>query len=88
MSDEIGSTGHAAVGYVMGTRTDDGRRPEYVRLTYRRNGIERQAIVQRVANTHQVEYDDSDTVRFVRPRGGFLHADAVLDAEPNEGPNL
>ena len=76
------SSGHAAVGRVVGTRCADGTRPKYVQLTYRKDGELREAIVCRESGIQQVEDTPSDTVRFVRKGGRELRVDEVVDTEP------
>lgn len=75
------SSGHAAVGTVVGTRRADGSRPEYVQLTYRKNGELREAVVSRESGIQQVEDTSSDTVRFVRKGGRELRVDEVVETE-------
>lgn len=75
-------TGHAAVGEVTGTRTEDGQRPPYVRITYVRNGVEQTAVVKRESAGQQVEFSDADTARFWTPDGQQVIVDELIDTEP------
>lgn len=80
---ESASTGHAAVGLVMGQRHDDGTRPEYVRIVFRRNGVTSNVIVRRDPTSPRVEFDETDSVRFETVGGsGTVIVDEVLEAEP------
>lgn len=75
------SSGHAAVGKVMGTRCADGSRPKYVQVTYRMDGELGEAIVCRESVIQQVEDTPSSSVRFVREGGRELRVDEVVETE-------
>lgn len=81
MESPIGgsSTGHAAVGYVMGHRYADGTRPELVRIKYRRNGSTRTRVV--VRNSGRVEFSDTTSVQFRTANNETVTIDELLGAE-------
>jgi len=78
-------SGHAAVGFVVGQRFEDGSAPDHVLITYRRRGRIGCAYVRRESAGQQVEDTGTDSVRFAVPfESGTLRVDAVLAAEPAE----
>lgn len=82
MTPTTRSSGHAAVGRVVGTRNPDGSRPAFVDITYVRNGSERSARVRREVSGQQVEFSDADTVRFWTDDGNRVLVDELLDVAP------
>lgn len=78
--------GHAAVGYVRGQRTDDGSRPEEVRIRYERNGSTHEAVVLRTSG--RAESTPGESVRFHTRRTNVgsttdtVHIDRLLGARP------
>jgi len=79
------TTGHAAVGFVVGQRRDDGTKPEKVVIHYERNGTTDTTAVYRTSGT--AEATTGDTVRFDRARlrasePETITVDAILGAKP------
>lgn len=82
----IPATGHAAVGFVVGQRWPDGRKPERVRIEYqdKHSDEPRFAVVQRESAGQQVEDTPSDSTRFWKPDGTELRVAELYGAMPVE----
>lgn len=78
--DNGSSHGHAAVGFVMGQRYADGKRPELVEIAYERSGAERTETV--VRNSGRVEFSKTASVQFVTDDNRTITIDALLGAKP------
>ncbi len=73
--------GHAAVGAVQGTRYENGERPNFVRVTYRRDGERGEAVVLRQTAMQQVEDTPTSSIRFIRKGGNVLRVDEIIETE-------
>lgn len=77
-------TGHAAVGFVVGQRYDDGERPEEVLIKYLdEDGHVKEASVFRDSTRiQQVEFDETDTARFLLTDWSTLEVNGIVSAKP------
>ena len=82
----IPATGHAAVGFVVGQRWPDGRKPECVRIEYqdKHSDEPRFAVVQRESAGQQVEDTPSEFARFWTPDGNEVRVAELHGAMPVE----
>lgn len=76
-------SGHAAVGFVVGQRYDDGTAPEWVAIRYEKDTRTGEALVSRTSG--RVEFSEDSSVRFTRRTGNGtteLEIDTLLGAHP------
>jgi hypothetical protein len=75
-------SGHAGIGKIMGTRTENGDVPEHVRIAYRTTDSVAITVVQASPKSMTTEKTPGDSIKLTRPSGSRFSVDAVLATEP------